>query len=388
MEKPTFFISETCTRQPINYLPKEKHQKDLKEKVIEVLLAPLKFILGLIQCIVVLFLLFCGLFLKGGPKELFIGEGIFGARAATPYKFNKMIDAAGTETPTTTNVSSTTLFSSDNNQLKAVTIINSRIDKFVKTPGANPFHFTKTESTTDPSRATGKWIVFIPGMHSSTESHHSVMWDLYRATDVEGVICCNPPGIGDSQGVTRTPEDFFEASSAAIRYIQEKHNKDHPETPLEITLWGHSLGGTSAMHNANLEEFKEINIRVVLDRTFTKYDKAIRYSSLIFTPCVQLLRSYIRKHFPLNLKEKVRETNRQIVVIASEKDEVIHVDSASAITIESENIRGRFLTSFKKETGSGEICEANKRSASLTPEHSFRHTLETIRTIWNDFVTN
>ncbi len=351
---------ESCVPVTLGSSEKSKNTwetMDVCERFTYVALAPFKFILGIIQCIAVLFILLgAQLFTKGGARALFIGEGIFAGKKALKKGLVKAANFATEHTYKDTAIE--------------ITHLDNTLQAFILTRPKNQESIGKKQ-----------WIVYIPGMRSSIETHHQEVVGLYKANNVHGVICVNPPGVGLSEGSTKSPADFCSAAAAGIRYIKEQHKDESPN----ITLWGHSLGGASAMVNANDPEFKDFDIQVVLDRTFIRYDKAIEYSPLIFFPCAQLLKKIVKKIFYLDSGAELKKTKRSVVVVASQKDEVIDYHKASAIQIVSNKIRARLVVEFEEHNRTPGVIPDAKATLSKTPEHSFAHTKETINTIMDCF---
>ena len=362
---------ETCNDSSDLEVPQQKTWATMNSCEIakEIFLTPIQFILGLIQCIGVLFILFVGLFLRGGAKGLFIDQGILGGHHATAEKLEKV--AASSDERCRTD----TIHSLDGKRKLKAYIIEE------KQTAPLP-----TDQQTDdlPLSSYEDWVVFIPGMQSSFHTHHKETLSLFEATGAAGAICVNPPGIGLSEGKTNGPNDFFSGPATAIEWIKQNHKIKTNKLPLRITLWGHSLGGAAAIGVANKEEFEQIPIRVVLDRTFTSYDQAIQYNKLIFNPCALLLRAVIKSLFSLDSKTEIERTKREIIVVFAPRDEVIR-QKASAARLNSNNITAKLSVEFIEHSRTPGQVNDEIPKLSSTPQHSLGHTIDVIMNVWNSF---
>ncbi len=364
---------ETCNNSSDLEVPQQKTWATMNscERAKEIFLTPIQFILGLIQCIGVLFILFVGLFLKGGAKGLFIDQCILGSRHATAENLEKAADGSNDLCRTETIKSSVV-----NGDLKAYIIERKQTAPL-----------TTDQQTEDlPLSSHEDWVVFIPGMQSSFHTHHRETLSLFNATGAAGAICVNPPGIGLSEGKTNGPNDFFSGPATAIEWIKQNHKIKTNKLPLRITLWGHSLGGAAAIGVANKEEFEQIPIRVVLDRTFTSYDQAIQYNKLIFNPCALLLRAVIKSLFSLDSKTEIERTKREIIVVFAPRDEVIR-QKASAARLNSKNITKKLSVEFIEHSRTPGQVNDEIPKLSSTPQHSLGHTIDVIMNVWNSFTT-
>jgi hypothetical protein len=344
--------------------------------------------LGLLQCLVVLGVLFIGLFFKGGPIQFLISKCILGQTVVDSVRTKKI---AAMEAKARSHFTKQTAKDQldedrlmDDAEFKQV-FVNTHTEK---SENLKLQTFIITSKTCDSrNRIKGKWIILTPGMHSSTYSQFQVMIDLFNGSDVEGVICTNPPGTGKSEGKTKSPLDFCTAGSCAFDYLYGIYKEK-----LDVTFWGHSMGGASAIKNAN-DKSKlnpEISINVVLDRTFKgQLCEAIGKSPIVLHPCRELLSSLAKKFFNFDLSNEVNNSQVPIIVIGNKGDTVIDFDQ-SALKLQQKNILHRYETSFKNhpttDLSKSNIALKNEISTlSSTVAHSLPHTLALIGRVFQDF---
>jgi|GEM_PF-5094718 len=345
--------------------------------------------LGLLQCLVVLGVLFIGLFFKGGPIQFLISKCILGQTVVDSVRTKKIAEmeakARSHFTKQTEKDQLDEDRSMDDAEFKQV-FVNTDTEKSENLELET--FIISSKNCARSKRIKGKWIILTPGMHSSTYSQFQVMIDLFKGSDVEGVICTNPPGTGKSEGKTKSPLDFCTAGSCAFDYLFNIY-----ENTLDVTFWGHSMGGASAIKNAN-EKSKlkpEVSINVVLDRTFKgQLCEAIGKSPIVLHPCRELLSSLAKKFFDFNVGNEVKKSNVPIIVIGNKGDTVIDFDQSALKLPQKENILSRYETAFKNHPttnlSKSNISLKNEISTlSSTVAHSLPHTPDLIGQVFEDF---
>lgn len=332
------------------------------EIIRDVLLAPISIIVGIIQSVIFLVILFVkGITYKTGIKGYLIDQWVLQQTVCTKELQNsvtKGINVLGNGIIGR----QLTIFDQNKNRIEAV-VIEKEDCKAAKT-----LRSTAARQAIDPK--VRKWVIYDTGVMSNYQASMNKILHLYKAFDAN-IICVNSAGVGTSTGHAITPDELVMPTEAVLRHLINTLGVDKKN----ITVMGHSLGGGKAARVAAKDEFAGINL--ILDRSFNTFSHAAEGFKLAAFPFNFLLAGLVNWGLPFETTKEVPKIKGNVTAVCAPKDPVVTFDN-SAIHIQDPHLKKVFV----KFDLTGSPIENRPFQKTFPAQHTLSHTPETLEYIW------
>jgi pimeloyl-ACP methyl ester carboxylesterase len=167
-----------------------------------------------------------------------------------------------------------------------------------------------------------KWIIFFGGNNESAQGKLRQAYQLANAVGCNFLVF-NYRGVGGSEGIENpivTQQDLVNDGQAALDFLLQRR-----VDPKNIILHGYSQGGAVA---AQVVAARDINVNLVLDRTYTSFHAAASAQIKRFVGWQWLadkIATWVSRHWEFNTVAALNTSRPRgnITIIEHESDEVI-----------------------------------------------------------------
>ncbi|MCH9620750.1 MAG: hypothetical protein S4CHLAM20_01530 [Chlamydiia bacterium] len=332
-------------------------EKSLGTRIVNALLQPIFFIVGIIMSLALLIVIAIGgIFHRGGFKGYIVQRLVLASRLCSQE--------------VQTEASNRIQTISENGIGSTFTIAKEEDGEQMIYDAAKIIHKDEKENE------DREWVIYITGVASSYQEAIGQMGNIYDNTN-KNVLAVNHKGLGQTTGYATNKEELLRSVGVAIEYLQEEGVKDLNR----IHLWGHSLGGAIACETASKEEYQGINL--IMDRSFDKFENAAANFSYAPRPFNWLLSGLMRSILPFDNTENFRNVTGKKTIISAPEDAVIY-HSNQARNMDSEE--NHTLYSYFDINDKDQLDSFTQ----MTPNHILFHTPQFLKCVkvFHDFQKN
>lgn len=328
----------------------------------DVLLAPIFLIVGIIQSVIFLVILFVkGITYKTGIKGYLIDQWVLQQTVCTKELQNSVTKGINLLSNEIIG-RQLTIFDQNKNRIEAV-VIEKEDCKAAKT-----LRSTAARQAIDPK--VRKWVIYDTGVMSNYQASMNKILHIYKAFDAN-IICVNSAGVGTSTGHAITPDELVMPTEAVLRHLINTLGVDKKN----ITVMGHSLGGGKAARVAAKPEFAGINL--ILDRSFNTFSHAAQGFKLAAFPFNFLLAGLVNWALPFETTKAIPEIKGNVTAVCAPKDPVVTFEN-SAIHIPDPHLKKIFV----KFDLTGSPLQNGSFERKYPAQHTLSHTPKTLEYIW------
>ncbi len=337
--------------------------KPAASKVItDVLLAPIALIVGIIQSVIFLIILFVkGISYKTGIKGYLIDQWVLQQTNCDQDLQNSVAKKINLLSNGTIG-RQLTIFDENKNRIEAA-VIEKEDSEAAKTLRA-----TAARKAVDPKDR--KWIIYDTGVMSNYQVSMNKIINIHKAFDAN-IICANSAGVGTSTGHALTPDELVMPTEAILRHLINTLGVDKKN----ITLMGHSLGGGKAARVAAKEEFAGVHL--LLDRSFNTFSHAAKGFKLAAFPFNFLLAGLVNWALPFETTTAIPKIKGNVTAVCAPKDPVVTFDN-SAVHIRDPHLKKIFVK-FELD---GSDLENSSFKKKFSSQHTLSHTPKVLDYIW------